>query len=72
MANGKQKIVRVPDVGVVSFPGDMEDAHVAAAIRAFRSHKAADEAAHTHATIQPQPLTTEQSERQRQLHEARR
>lgn len=70
MPNGKQKLVMVPGTGVVAFPGDMEDEHVAAAIRAFRSQKAADQAAQSHPLNRPQPLVTEESERQRQTKQA--
>ena len=70
MADGKQKLVMVPGTGVVAFPGDMEDEHVAAAIRAFRSQKAADQASQSHPLNRPQPLMTEQGERQRQTKQA--
>ncbi len=66
----KEKIVSVPNVGVVAFPGDMEDEHVAAVIRAIRSQKAAEQAAQTHKLNRPMPLTTEESERRRQLKQA--
>ena len=38
MANS-QKVVDVPDIGVVAFPGDMEDTHVANYIKMFVQRK---------------------------------
>jgi hypothetical protein len=54
MANS-QKVVDVPDVGVVAFPGDMEDDHISNAIKLFRAQK------------KTKSLTTEDSEHARQL-----
>jgi len=47
-----QKIVHVPDVGVIAFPGDLEDEHVKRLIKSFRAKKT---------------KTTEESEKARQL-----
>jgi len=47
-----QKIVHVPDVGVIAFPGDLEDEHVKRLIKSFRAKKT---------------KTTEESEHARQL-----
>jgi hypothetical protein len=57
MANS-QKVVDVPDVGVVAFPGDMEDDHISNAIKSFRAKKNPS-------------LTTEESEHSRQLKPAK-
>ena len=54
MANS-QKVVDVPDIGVVAFPGDMEDTHVANYIKIARAKKKFS------------PLQTEESEHARQL-----
>ncbi len=65
MAEKKQKLVKVPDVGIVAFPSDMEDEHVAAAIRAFKQ-QTPDQNKHTHATSpHATGKVTEESEHQR-------
>lgn len=55
MPDPQQKLVQVPDIGVVAFPGDMEDAHVANFIKLARAKKKFSS------------LTTEESEHQKQL-----
>lgn len=54
MADPQAKVVDVPDIGVVAFPGDMEDAHVANFIKLARAKK-------------KMPVATEESEHARQL-----
>jgi hypothetical protein len=56
MADTQRKIVKVPDVGIVAFPGEMEDAQVAAVIKSYREKKKKEPS-----------LTTEESEHKRQL-----
>lgn len=71
MPTGKQKIVQVPDLGVVAFPGTMEDDHIAAVIRATRAQKALDQQKRVQ-SVNPHkiPLTTEDTERARQTKQA--
>ena len=66
MPEPKKKLVKVDDA-IVAFPSDMEDEHIAAAIKAFKQQDS-DQKKHTHFTSpRPTGKMTEESEHARQL-----
>lgn len=79
MPDPTQKLVEVPDVGVVAFPYDMPDAEIAGHIHAHRAKapktssdlKQESKSFLDSTSAVPPVLTTEESEHQRQLHPAR-